>query len=72
MFCQNTVLSFFLKSWAKFHITLISTKEETNITDMAKVRPAGRMRPAKDFLRPLKQIYLGIIMFLDIILQVNM
>jgi len=26
-----------------------------NITDMAKLRPTGRMRPAKHFLRPLKR-----------------
>ncbi len=28
----------------------------TSISDVAKLRPAGRMRPAKDFLRPLQQI----------------
>ena len=27
--------------------------DATYRTDMAKVRPAGRMRPSKDFLRPL-------------------
>jgi hypothetical protein len=44
--------------------TLLKTARRY-ISDMAKVRPAGRMRP-------LKQIYLGITMFMDIILQVNM
>ena len=42
---------------------------DPSIAGVAKVRPAGRMRPAKDFLRPLCQILdaslsnLGIIMY---------
>jgi hypothetical protein len=30
---------------------------ESNIPDMAKVRPAGRMRPSKLFLRPLSVFF---------------
>ena len=37
------------------HEVTVNDEQCYHIPDMAKVRPAGRMRPSKDFLRPLEQ-----------------
>ncbi len=33
----------------------MNMQNESAISDVAKLRPEGRLRPAKDFLRPLKK-----------------